>query len=149
MNYKKHILFFLLLIFCFTDCKKYPDGPLVSFRTKRARIAGLWEVESFLVNGADSIALLSCKQYYFRGKDWQTISAFSCPGTIFDGGFGFEDNKKVLFISGSSFDKGTTPFVTNTSLRWDIQRLTNKQMWLKANLNNKEYYNKFKKIRDE
>ena len=61
---KKHITLALTLILTlfFTGCKKYEEGPLISFRSAETRIHGKWEIKEFTINGADSLELLS--SYY-------------------------------------------------------------------------------------
>lgn len=49
----KKIATLLLLILVFTSCKKYPEGPSLSFRSKTARVSNTWKVEKVLMNGND------------------------------------------------------------------------------------------------
>lgn len=35
------------------SCKKYPDGPTISLRTRTARVANTWKVGSATINGKD------------------------------------------------------------------------------------------------
>ena len=46
----------ILVISILTDCKKYDEGPLISLRTKKARLAGDWKIEKILYDGGDSTA---------------------------------------------------------------------------------------------
>lgn len=48
---KISILFFALIIA--DSCSKYPDGPKFSLRTKKARAAGDWKIETIAKNGVD------------------------------------------------------------------------------------------------
>ena len=50
----------LFVLFCIitsalllTECKKYPEGPSISFRTKKARIINSWKVSKYLENNVD------------------------------------------------------------------------------------------------
>ena len=47
---------FSLVAVFFSDCKKYPDGPNLSFRSRTARIATIWYIDSYLLNGSDQTA---------------------------------------------------------------------------------------------
>lgn len=38
----------LAVAFVFGSCNKYEEGPAFSLRTKKARLAGVWEVEKFV-----------------------------------------------------------------------------------------------------
>ena len=42
--------------FTFSGCGKYEDGPSISLLTKKARVAGTWGVEKYMVNGVDQTA---------------------------------------------------------------------------------------------
>ena len=52
---KKITLIAAILFSCiFLDsCKKYPEGPMLSFRTRTARVANTWKVGSCTINGTD------------------------------------------------------------------------------------------------
>ncbi len=146
----KILLLFISLAGVFSTCKKYPDGPLISFLSKQKRVRGEWQVESFTVNGVDSTTQLSCDYFMFgpsSGDERQYVALGCSTGGSINGVWNFTDNKKDLTIYGNpSSNLGKTPFVTFSSLDWEIQRLTDKQMWLKINYNGKEYYTKFKKM---
>lgn len=43
-----------MLLFFFSSCKKYEEGPLISFRTKQHRIEGKWQLTS-LIKGRELI----------------------------------------------------------------------------------------------
>jgi len=43
----------LLLLVTVAGCKKYPDGPLVSLRSKKERVANNWKVGQAFENGND------------------------------------------------------------------------------------------------
>ncbi len=67
----------------------------------------------------------------------------------FGGDWDFTNDKKDLTIHGiPSSNLGETPFITGLQVNWEIQRLTDKQMWLKVNYNGIEYYTKFNKLKD-
>jgi len=52
-----HIIltFALCIAFLFTACKKYEDGPRVSLRLVKTRLAGSYTIEKAYVNGVDKI----------------------------------------------------------------------------------------------
>ena len=151
MLYKKYVFYFFILIFCFTNCGKYPDGPDFSLRTKRARVLGEYKVELFSVNGDDSTSLLTCHDYTFIDKGNREISW--CGHTSSAGGYEWElfNHNKNISISVILDSTERTPFPISyhnpynfgSTISWEIQRLTNNQMWLKTNFNSKEYYIKF------
>lgn len=135
MKAKKYILLFLFIAFCFTDCKKYPEGPAFSLWSKTWRLSGSWEVEAFLIDGIDSTSQLTCvscgihkdEHYYMSGP---CISSGNSSST-----WHFENHSNNLLLSvdfPNSSDK--TPFPKtgplSSYISWEIQRLTRKQLWL-------------------
>jgi hypothetical protein len=59
---KKTILIFSLLLASSLSCKKYEEGPWISFRSAYNRILGNWKVISYTVNGVDSM------QYIYKHR---------------------------------------------------------------------------------
>lgn len=47
----------------FTSCKKYQEGPALSLRSKSARVANTWQVESYSINGVDYTSALKNLNY--------------------------------------------------------------------------------------
>ena len=138
MKISKYILLFLFFIFCFTDCKKYPEGPLVSFTSKVKRVLGDYEVEAFLVDGADSTSQLTCLKYrFYRDQNKQLLNSPECSGgsTGNGGDWNFENHHKNLHIyfSISIGSIAKTPFPntgslsSDSELSWEIQKLTQSQ----------------------
>ena len=127
MKTKIKILFFILatgLIFS-TSCKKYPEGPSLSLRTKTQRLTGTWTVEKVLVNGNEA----TLNDYYKSivvditkdGKFTYTYTFLTLPGKI-EGEWKFNDDKSKLMMK------------ENNSSTWDeseILKLTNSEVWLK------------------
>lgn len=168
MNYKKHILLFLLLIFCFTDCKKYPEGPNFTLRSAKCRITGVWELEYYEANGLDSTSYIlsdPCySRYYFKNDPkgcnrlderqlkFIPVNGLSCDG---EGGWNFGRTKDYLSLDMCSMLSSLGAYGRGAS--WKIRRLTNKEMWLKMNdekgankdYTHQNYYMKLKKISEK
>lgn len=53
MKIKSIFFFALLLGVGFTSCKKYPDGPAISLKSKKARVENTWVIEQAIRNGND------------------------------------------------------------------------------------------------
>lgn len=49
----KNLVTVLVLAVMLAGCKKYEEGPLLSLRSKNARVANTWKVEQYLLNGVD------------------------------------------------------------------------------------------------
>ncbi len=45
-----HFISLLLL----SGCKKYPEGPLISFRSKTERVSNTWKFSNCKINGVDA-----------------------------------------------------------------------------------------------
>jgi hypothetical protein len=43
----------MFMALAISSCKKYEDGPLLSLRSRAARLANAWKVETVLKNGTD------------------------------------------------------------------------------------------------
>ncbi len=57
-NMKKYLLLALVIVTAgeiFYACKKGPEDPLLSFRSRKHRVSGLWQVCSYRINDADSL----------------------------------------------------------------------------------------------
>jgi len=52
MYKKQFILISLLSVFVFSECKKGEEDPLISLRTRKARVVGKWKIKSGTVKHA-------------------------------------------------------------------------------------------------
>ncbi|MBI3501443.1 MAG: hypothetical protein HY063_06575 [Bacteroidetes bacterium] len=143
MKYKKHILFFLLITFCITDCKKYPEGPCISLRGATRRIRGDWNVETVLIDNADSTGIGHNRGGYTIGYKGEDYSKIGRNGR--DGRLSFDGRTHIIVTRVYGYPP---LFLYPDDTEWAIQRLTNKEFWLKTTYNNKEYYLKLKKTTD-
>ncbi|MBI3502218.1 MAG: hypothetical protein HY063_10525 [Bacteroidetes bacterium] len=65
------LLAMAIVAITFNECKKYPDGPGLSLRSKTARMTDNWKISSYKINGVDELAPYTETMTY-------TISNFSC-----------------------------------------------------------------------
>ena len=111
-----------------TSCKKYEEGPALSLLTKKARVAGTWEVESYWENGVDKTsdyrAGVSSETYTYDKDGSYTIALTTIIGQINDAGTWefINDKEDIKTLSNTS---GATP---DTMV---IVKLKNKEMWVK------------------
>lgn len=145
MKTKKYILLFLLVVFCISDCKKYPDGPRISLLTKMCRITGVWDVEYYEVDGIDSTSYILNSPYYYRlyfqrghksciGDGFSPLDLIFVNKNISAGcaGWGLSRSKEILGIDIAFSTAGFHPLGGAwKDSSWEIQRLTNKELWLK------------------
>ena len=108
----------LISIITFNSCKKYPDWPALSLRTKTERVSNVWKIEKRTKNGVDITAGTSEKTYEFR-KDGAFI--YTSNSTTETGTWAFIDKKERLDVK------------TSDSFKWKILRLKEKEMWAQEN----------------
>ena len=153
-NRISYFLLFIFFLFAFSACTKYPEGPLVSLRSKQNRITGGWQAEYFEVNGNDSTSALprdplnsNMPCYYTFCPCGEDAKSKTIMGACANGKWDFKNGSKdilVIDIDGTSVYE--YPFVQMDITEWSIIRLTNKEMWLKTDVSNNEYFVKYKKI---
>lgn len=151
----------LLLIGFAASCKKFPEGPAITFRSKKNRVEGAKEIESYTVDGADSLSYLmdsvfqTCaNEFFFHKKHTSDTSAGDAlvempncseydnwlPGWTFTG-------KNIMYLKFSLVPKDTA--VRSDTIvfahTWDVQRLSKKEMWLQRTQNKKLYEMRFRR----
>lgn len=136
---------FLSFTLLFSECKKYPDGPALSLRSKKERIANTWKVNQLKIDGVDSTSyytnLLQDYTITFTKSGNYTISYYiSIPsfGNIpnsENGTWAFSSNKENLDLKPSSIFLGDLP----SQSTWQILKLYEKELWLSSsNFNGKK-----------
>jgi len=50
------MIFLFLSSSLYIGCKKYEEGPAMSLRSKKGRVANKWKVDAYLKNGTDMIS---------------------------------------------------------------------------------------------
>lgn len=137
------------------SCKKYEEGPALSLRTKKARVAGTWKVEKFIDdNGIDRTT--DWKNRYASekiefGKDGSYNGSFI--NTVVYGGQTKEtagtwefDDKKTLLLWPAPINPVSTPGTISTGGSTDnmsdfkILKLSNKEIWIRSDLGTEEYH---------
>jgi hypothetical protein len=115
------ILFLTLLvsttITTFESCKKYPDGPLISFHSRTERVANTWKIDNYKKNGTDYTSLLSdyTETYTKNGNYSYSFGMLSGAGL-----WAFQNNDKEIKLTG------TTNQDSHTMV---ILKLEEKQFW--------------------
>ena len=90
------------------SCKKYPDGPKLSLRSRSERVANTWKVENYKVNGTDFTSLVSSYIETFS-KD----GAFSYSWGIANGSgkWTFQNSDKEIKLNGVDGQSSRTLFI--------------------------------------
>lgn len=142
----------LTLILSFAACKKYEDGPGISFRTAEARISNHWEIENYYIDGYDRLdefdrSPLYCGVYAFsthgQAPGVYSVRTYSCAnGPVFGGWWSLSNENKSLELTMNLVDNPQHPLETYNT--WKILRLTKKEFWIETTLDNHTYEIHFK-----
>jgi hypothetical protein len=98
-------------------CRKYPDGPLFSFRSRIERVANTWRVDSYIKNGTDYTYLMAgyTETYTKDGNYFYTWDGSSGTGV-----WTFQDNDSDILLTGIRNQRTYTLI---------ILRLEEKEFW--------------------
>ena len=157
---KKPILFLGILIILIYSCKKYEDGPLISFKTPLNRLIGKWQVYYFEMNSVDQSNLYidscNCNFSFINKKSTLYFRYYNCkPNYGFSGDFKLKDDNNIIETSTGLSYKEDRPddtikyfnvFGDLTSNIWIIKRLTSKDLWINCENNSLNFFFKLKKV---
>ena len=116
----KNIFSIILIIGAsLTGCKKYEDGPALSLRSKTARVANTWKVQSYTINGVDYTSSLTSINYTETYDKDGNYSYVSSAGTG-SGKWEFQSDKEQIKRSGVSGQSTQTLY---------ILRLKEREFW--------------------
>lgn len=151
---KKLILILIVITALIAGCKKYPDGPLISFRTAKGRLYGYHTLTKYTVNGVDSLSRYQdslCTNFHFYYNEDDGNNYCSMAGrNSFDNYISefywiweLEDNNKVLKVTtvGENPPRygGTGPFKNNVLPEWKILKLKASDIIMTTTYNGNEY----------
>jgi hypothetical protein len=156
MKFFTYLFAIVCILNLFYSCKKYENGPLISFRSANKKICNNsskeWQLESFSFGGGDSTLLFidSC------GNSFDFIYGSGNSNPLFIRGGKFygswetsnndeliiDINQQVYGPTGSSI--GIGPISPSVKSTWKILRLTTKQFWLETTLGSTTYKMKLK-----
>jgi hypothetical protein len=153
----KKIFYFIFLISIAFACKKYPDGPLMSFRSFEKRLQGNWKVTELYSDDIDSLKYYndSCsatmkifKPYHDEGDYIAFYGKKEFHGRC---GFIRNDKHKTLSVSLTNADLNHTewclgPIGDSRSSHWEILRLSNDEFKISTDFNGHHYQISFEKI---
>ncbi len=111
------IVFSTFLITVTQSCKKYPDGPAFSLRTRAERVANTWKVENYKINGSDYTSLVSDYTETFTKK-----GSYSYSWSVLDGSgtWSFQNKDEEIKLNGSD---------SQSSRKLFIMKLEEKSFW--------------------
>ena len=128
------LLLGLALVFGSTSCK-YEEGPALSLRTKKARLAGEWEIEKTIdKDGKEETDWEGFTTTFDKDGTGVAKATFTFGGTTTTSenkfNWEFTDGKKKLKTTDEDNDSETV----------EILRLTNKEFWVKDENNTQINY---------
>ncbi len=107
MKSKQLIAFTVLSLFIILSCKKYPEGPALSLRSRTARVANTWKVEKVTENGVDFTSALNNLNYtetYDKDGNYSYSTSFG----VGSGKWAFENKDTQIKRSGVSGQSSET-----------------------------------------
>lgn len=103
------------------SCTKYEDGPILTFRSKKTRIANTWKYESIIYVEQNSVVTENLPTIEFTcNKDGSYSDNEDSVGT-------WKFSGEVDLIISKSKNSVTT------ETKWEIIKLAKKQLWLRIN----------------
>ncbi len=152
---KKLYLIPLVTAILFSACKKYKEGPLISFRSVEKRITGTWQITEFTGNGIDSLqyyndscgANVNIKKREVDSDEYDML--FKGGQKNIYGRFHFEnfDKIRVLFRSHENGNfRFMGPIISDIESYWEVLRLKKNELKISVDFNNISYKISFKRI---
>lgn len=111
-------------------CSKYPDGPEVSFTSRKARLVNNWKVDQSFRNNVQDTATTNGLLEFKDNGDYQGY-IFNTPQNKFDtltGTWRFVDSDASVQVE---FKRNTD--TTTRYQNWKILRLMEDELWVETN----------------
>jgi hypothetical protein len=123
---RSSLLFTAFAVLFLVSCGKYEDGPDFTLRSKKARIAGSWTMEKYMVDGVDLTSQVTAADLALSFK-------YDKDGSYSE--VRFLSGQVVSTKSGTwklSLDKENlvVTLTSGTVTAYKILRLTNSELWL-------------------
>ncbi len=131
---KKLSTIFLVIVVvavAISSCRKYEEGPNISFRSKKARLTNNWRVESAEVNGTEvSQDPYWAKQKHYIYRDGKYIVTIIDPITLearnVQGTWVLYDHGKKVALTTKNFSGNI-----DSTNDYNILKLYEKQLWIR------------------
>lgn len=128
------------LVLGFASCSKYEEGPGLSFRSKKKRLANSWRIESVTVNGVERAAEpLYAKQKHYIYESGSYIINIIDPVTLraedVQGSWTLYDSDKKLAVNRQNYNG-----VADSLEDYQILKLKENSLWLRSLDNTIEYH---------
>jgi len=117
----KNLIFSLSILFVtiplIQSCKKYPEGPAFSLRSKTERVSNTWKVENYKINGSDFTSLVSDYTETFTKENTYSYTWGILGGSC---NWAFQNDNMEIKLDGNE---------DNTSRTLFIEKLEEKTFW--------------------
>ncbi len=130
----KTLLFVISVsLFVFTGCKKYEDGPLISFKSKMKRLEGEWRL---VYQNGDDVFSIPPKLYFKFEEDGTFTRTEVGDNTIsYTGTWVWESRKEIIEVDLRSPDN-------IERIDYRISKLTSDALWIEDNYINDYQFQK-------
>lgn len=115
------------------SCKKYEEGPSVSFQSKKARVSNTWEIEKLVIDG-DDLTSLQVDDYYLKFSKDGGYESGAGSDKFTEGNWEFTSNKENIKITGKDLDDNS-----DIEEEYVILKLKSKEMKLGFKDDNDSY----------
>lgn len=120
----KSLSFVAFAALILTSCGKYEDGPGISLRTKKARLAQEWQLDEVEIEGTDFTSSFNRWELEFEkeGDYSESLDIINVGSGTLAGEWEFSNDKEEVEIT---YDDGT-------KLDLDIKKLSKKELWFEV-----------------
>lgn len=109
------------VVFNFSSCGKYEDGPSFTLKSKTARLVGEWEVDE--IDGEPTGSDFNIEMEFEKDNDVTVTFEYSYYGYSYDysnkGEWEWADNKEVVEVT----------FDNDDPIEFEVKRLTSDEFW--------------------
>lgn len=130
---KQAIAVLVLAAASLTACKKYEEGPAISFRSKKARVVNTWKLDAYIYDGVDKTSELTVTNYSeIYNEDGTCKRTFNDDSNDYieqPGTWSFADDNAKLSISGIGSVELNQTIGTVSASSVTIVKLKEKEMW--------------------
>jgi hypothetical protein len=103
------IVFITALTFpCLQSCKKYDEGPILSLRSRKERVANTWRVDNYKINGDDYTSLVSGYSEIFTKSGNYSYSWGILNGS---GNWSFQNKDAEIKLNGNDNQSSRTLYI--------------------------------------
>jgi hypothetical protein len=152
MKMKRIVLLLLGITIIVSACKKYEDGPSVSFRSVKSRIYGNHTITKYTVDGIDSLQLMKDRfgidiRFYYQDYDKVDVIDMSGQGisSPFISVYYLIDKKKRFTVKQGSILLTGNGNHNYSDVDFTILKLEYGEMHFKTSFNAREYYFELKR----